>query len=184
MRRPLPLLCVVAVAVAVGYAPACHLPKRFDDPGAGFALLEKTIALCGGAARPHERVVLVKVHKTGSGSLASLLVRFGVGRNLTFVEGGVDVGGRVFETAACPDSPAARAVAAECAGRFSLSVRHVFDKAHLLNASGACAGGGSWFEAFAAFGRDLVGQDLCGIPTDSRYLQLECSGTNFWELSL
>jgi len=26
--------------------------------------------------------------------------------------------------------------------------------------------------------------DLCGIPTDSRYLQLECSGTNFWELSL
>jgi len=26
--------------------------------------------------------------------------------------------------------------------------------------------------------------DLCGIPTDSRYLQLECSGTNFWGLSL
>ena len=23
------------------------------------------------------------------------------------------------------------------------------------------------------------GRDLCGIPTDSRYLQLECSGTNF-----
>jgi prolyl oligopeptidase len=28
------------------------------------------------------------------------------------------------------------------------------------------------------------GEKLCGIPTDSRYLQLECSGTNFWELSL
>ena len=27
-------------------------------------------------------------------------------------------------------------------------------------------------------------RDLCGIPTDSRYLQLECSGTNFWRLSL
>ena len=25
---------------------------------------------------------------------------------------------------------------------------------------------------------------LCGIPIDSRYLQLECSGTNFWGLSL
>jgi len=25
---------------------------------------------------------------------------------------------------------------------------------------------------------------LCGIPTDSRYLQRECSGTNFWGLSL
>jgi len=27
-------------------------------------------------------------------------------------------------------------------------------------------------------------ENLCGIPTDSRYLQLECSGTNFWGLSL
>jgi hypothetical protein len=26
--------------------------------------------------------------------------------------------------------------------------------------------------------------ELCGIPTDSRYLQLECSGTNFWGLPL
>ena len=30
----------------------------------------------------------------------------------------------------------------------------------------------------------LARAELCGIPTDSRYLQLECSGTNFWGLSL
>ena len=27
-------------------------------------------------------------------------------------------------------------------------------------------------------------RDLCGIPTDSRYLQRECSGTNYWGLPL
>jgi len=35
-----------------------------------------------------------------------------------------------------------------------------------------------------AAGRLGPDRDLCGIPTDSRYLQLECSGTNFWGLSL
>ena len=30
----------------------------------------------------------------------------------------------------------------------------------------------------------LISGDLCGIPTDSRYLQRECSETNFWGLSL
>jgi len=32
--------------------------------------------------------------------------------------------------------------------------------------------------------RSVIRRYLCGIPTDSRYLQLECSGTNFWGLSL